>query len=175
MPKIVDHDQRRADILNHCFELFSLKGYGSVRMREIALTAGISIGTLYHYFENREQIGKALFPHLVTQIASDATDMWQADTSREQREQLLVTFLNDNRTRLGQLLTLGIDHHRLYPDSREVTQQATNTIRHVMVDLMELGESVGDRLYALILGWLVRDILEPQAPSFDARFLEGFR
>ena len=175
MPKIVDHDQRRSDILNHCFELFSRKGYGSVRMREIALAASISIGTLYHYFENREQIGKALFPHLVTKIASDATDMWQADSSQEQQEPLLVTFLNENRKRLGQLLALGIDHHRLYPDSREVTEQAMENIRHVMINLMELDESSGDRLYALILGWLVRDILEPHSTSFDAGFIEGFR
>jgi hypothetical protein len=73
------------------------------------------------------------------------------------------------------MLALGIDHHRLYPDSREVTQQAMGTIRHVMVNLMELDKSGGDRLYTLILGWLVRDILDPQAPMFDARFIEGFR
>jgi AcrR family transcriptional regulator len=50
MPKIVDHDQYRKELLSKCFDLFAEKGYGSITMRQIAEGLNVSTGTLYHYF-----------------------------------------------------------------------------------------------------------------------------
>ncbi|WP_413200367.1 TetR/AcrR family transcriptional regulator [Nostoc piscinale] len=65
MPKIVDHDQYRKELLSKCFDLFAQKGYGSVTMRQIAQEMGVSTGTLYHYFSSKE----ALFEQLVEEIS----------------------------------------------------------------------------------------------------------
>ncbi|BBD59348.1 transcriptional regulator [Nostoc sp. HK-01] len=65
MPKIVDHDQYRKELLCKCFDLFAQKGYGSVTMRQIAQGMGVSTGTLYHYFSSKE----ALFEQLVEEIS----------------------------------------------------------------------------------------------------------
>lgn len=64
MPKIVDHEQYRKELLGKCFDLFAQKGYGSITMREIAQSLGVSTGTLYHYFPSKE----SLFEHLVEEI-----------------------------------------------------------------------------------------------------------
>ncbi|BAZ28719.1 TetR family transcriptional regulator protein [Cylindrospermum sp. NIES-4074] len=64
MPKIVDHEQYRKELLGKCFDLFAQKGYGSITMREIAQNLGVSTGTLYHYFPSKE----SLFEHLVEEI-----------------------------------------------------------------------------------------------------------
>ncbi|MGB6015410.1 MAG: helix-turn-helix domain-containing protein, partial [Nodosilinea sp.] len=48
MPKIVDHDQYRREILDQCFDLFAEKGYAALTMRQIAQELGVSTGTLYH-------------------------------------------------------------------------------------------------------------------------------
>ena len=61
MPKIVDRDRYREELLNKCFDLFADKGYGSVTMRQIAKELEVSTGTLYHYFPSKE----ALFEQLV--------------------------------------------------------------------------------------------------------------
>ncbi|MGB3757109.1 MAG: TetR/AcrR family transcriptional regulator [Rivularia sp. (in: cyanobacteria)] len=61
MPKIVDHEKYRKELLWKSFDLFASKGYASVTMREIAKELGVSTGTLYHYFPNKE----ALFLQLV--------------------------------------------------------------------------------------------------------------
>jgi AcrR family transcriptional regulator len=56
MPKIVDHDQYRKELLTKCFDLFARKGYASVTMRQIAQEIGVSTGTLYHYFPSKQAL-----------------------------------------------------------------------------------------------------------------------
>ena len=53
MPKIVDRDRYRKELLNKCFDIFAEKGYSSVTMREIGSEIGVSTGTLYHYFPSK--------------------------------------------------------------------------------------------------------------------------
>ncbi|MEA5550377.1 TetR/AcrR family transcriptional regulator [Anabaena cylindrica UHCC 0172] len=64
MPKIVDHEQYRKELLGKCFDLFAEKGYGSITMRQIAQSLNVSTGTLYHYFPSKQ----ALFEQLVEEI-----------------------------------------------------------------------------------------------------------
>ncbi|MEB3148056.1 MAG: TetR/AcrR family transcriptional regulator [Sphaerospermopsis sp.] len=65
MPKIVDHEQYRKELLGKCFDLFADKGYGAITMRQIANGLGVSTGTLYHYFPSKQ----ALFEQLVEEIS----------------------------------------------------------------------------------------------------------
>ena len=65
MPKIVDREKYRKELLWKSFDLFAQKGYASITMREIAKELGVSTGTLYHYFPNKE----ALFLQLVEEQA----------------------------------------------------------------------------------------------------------
>jgi AcrR family transcriptional regulator len=64
MPKIVDRDRYRKELLNKCFELFAEKGYSSVTMREIASEIGVSTGTLYHYFPSKDSLFEQLIEYL---------------------------------------------------------------------------------------------------------------
>ncbi|NJN22323.1 MAG: TetR/AcrR family transcriptional regulator [Leptolyngbya sp. RL_3_1] len=56
MPKIVDRDRYRKELLSQCLTLFAAQGYGSITMRQIAEGLGVSTGTLYHYFPSKESI-----------------------------------------------------------------------------------------------------------------------
>jgi AcrR family transcriptional regulator len=64
MPKIVDHEQYRKELLSKCFSLFAEVGYSAMTMRQLSLKLGVSTGTLYHYFPNKE----ALFEQLIRQM-----------------------------------------------------------------------------------------------------------
>ncbi len=171
MPKIVDHDARRAHVLDRCLDLFSSKGYGSVRMSDIASASGISIGSLYHYFSNREKIGEVLFAHVVAKITDEARGWVIQDSTPEQKRTLLVDFLNLKRDDLRQLLLLGIDHQRLYPDKQHITEGSIQALLQVLIDLMEFDVAHGDRVFAQILGWLIRGVLDPNNPPFDASWI----
>lgn len=52
--------QQRGEILEAALRLFSEKGYHNVSMHEIAREAEFGIGTLYKYFNNKEELYKAL-------------------------------------------------------------------------------------------------------------------
>jgi AcrR family transcriptional regulator len=66
MPKIVDHEQYRKELLSKCFDLFAEKGYATITMRQLAQGLGVSTGTLYHYFPSKE----ALFEQLIYEMTS---------------------------------------------------------------------------------------------------------
>ena len=65
MPKIVNHEQYRKELLGKCFNLFAEKGYAAITMRQISASLKVSTGTLYHYFPNKQ----ALFEQLVEEIS----------------------------------------------------------------------------------------------------------
>ena len=52
--------RQRQEMLAAAFDLFSQKGYHNVSMHEIAVKAEFAIGTLYKFFENKEDLYKAL-------------------------------------------------------------------------------------------------------------------
>lgn len=51
-----ERDARRRLILDAARDLFAEKDFRSVTVREIARTAGISIGTIYNYYENLTEL-----------------------------------------------------------------------------------------------------------------------
>lgn len=65
MPKVVDHEQYRKELLYKCFDVFASKGYASITTREIAKELGVSTGTLYYYFPRKEE----MFEQLVEQTS----------------------------------------------------------------------------------------------------------
>jgi AcrR family transcriptional regulator len=56
MPKIVDHEQRRREILQATWRVIDEQGIEAATIREIARAAGYSNGVLSHYFTNKEDI-----------------------------------------------------------------------------------------------------------------------
>ncbi len=60
MPKIVDHEKYRRELLERSFECFTQRGYGQLTMRDLAKQLGVSTGTLYHYFASKEAIFEQL-------------------------------------------------------------------------------------------------------------------
>ena len=60
MPKVVDHEQYRKELLHKCFDVFAEKGYASITTREIAKELGVSTGTLYYYFPRKEDMFEQL-------------------------------------------------------------------------------------------------------------------
>ncbi|MBD2520724.1 TetR/AcrR family transcriptional regulator [Nostoc sp. FACHB-973] len=89
MPKIVDHEQYRKELLEKCFDLFAEKGYGSITMRQIAERLGVSTGTLYHYFPSKQSLFEQLAQEICEQDVSAAlAELEGAQTLQEAMEAL---------------------------------------------------------------------------------------
>lgn len=60
--------QRREEILNAAYTLFTTKGFQPTTMEDILKVVGIAKGTLYYHFPSKEQILKALVLRIVGQV-----------------------------------------------------------------------------------------------------------
>jgi AcrR family transcriptional regulator len=56
MPKIVDHDERREEILQAAIRVIDSVGLDNTTTRAIALESGYSNGVLSHYFQDKDDI-----------------------------------------------------------------------------------------------------------------------
>ena len=55
-----EHSEKRSQILKGATEVFMAKGFDAASMGEIARVAGVSKGTLYVYFEDKEALFEAI-------------------------------------------------------------------------------------------------------------------
>lgn len=58
MPKIVDHDERKKEIMEMALAIFIEEGYTNTKLAKIADKCGIARTTLYQYFGNKDEIFK---------------------------------------------------------------------------------------------------------------------
>ncbi|GAA2090237.1 MULTISPECIES: TetR/AcrR family transcriptional regulator [Brevibacterium] len=59
MPKIVDHDQRRTEIVHALWEVISERGIEGVTFQAVARSAGFSVGRVQHYFASKDALVRA--------------------------------------------------------------------------------------------------------------------
>ena len=66
MPKVVDHDAQRVKFAEAAMSLIARHGLEGVTMRAVAAEAGLSYGSLFHYFSSKDE----LLMHIVHHTAS---------------------------------------------------------------------------------------------------------
>lgn len=76
MPKIVDHEARRREIIAVVWRLIAEEGIQAVTTRRIAEAAGFANGALLYYFPNKDAVLTAAFQHIfdATNARADEAD-----------------------------------------------------------------------------------------------------
>lgn len=64
MPKIVDHDQRRMELVDATWRIIARHGIEGATMRDIAVEAGFSNGALKPYFPTKDDLLTFAFRHV---------------------------------------------------------------------------------------------------------------
>ena len=64
MPKIVDHDERRLELVDATWRIIARQGLESATMREIATEAGFANGALKPYFPTKDTLLEFAFSHV---------------------------------------------------------------------------------------------------------------
>jgi AcrR family transcriptional regulator len=100
VPKIVDHDERRAAVLDATWRVISQQGLEAATVREIAKAAGVSNGALAHYFTNKDdvliQAHKLAYQRVYDRVAERAAGL---DTFTMLREMLYEALPLDDESR----------------------------------------------------------------------------
>ncbi|WP_025126900.1 TetR/AcrR family transcriptional regulator [Pseudomonas sp. PH1b] len=99
-PKQIRGRQRVTAILQACARLLICQGASSLTMHGIAREAGTSIGSLYHFFNDKQQVLEALgqchvaaLSAIVEPLQAVDESHWQGLSSREVIEQMMLPIL----------------------------------------------------------------------------------
>lgn len=95
MAKIVDKIQKRKDIALACKSLFVEKSIQDLTISKIAQTAGIGKGSLYDYFENKEDIVFELVEILIEQSINLKKINLQSQTSSLEKLKVFFEFFHN--------------------------------------------------------------------------------
>lgn len=65
MPKIINKQAKKQDIIVAAMKVFAQKGFANTKMADVAEAANIGKGTIYEYFESKEEIFEFVFNHFM--------------------------------------------------------------------------------------------------------------
>ncbi len=94
MPKFVDHDQRRSELLSKCLGVFLEKGYAAVTTRELERVTGVSTGILYHYFDSKEDLFNRLVRYFVEKVTAELADVVITKGDPSARLALIIAYID---------------------------------------------------------------------------------
>lgn len=97
MAIIVDKVQKRRDIALACTDLLLEKGIKKLTVAEVAKTAGVAKGSIYDYFENKEDIVFEIIRSHIEEYQKEFESKINPDATTREKVFLIFDFLlNDN-------------------------------------------------------------------------------
>ena len=159
MPKIVDHDKRRLEILNSAVSLFASSGYHGVSVRQIAKSIGMTTGMLYHYFPSKPELFTALLNVQQQKQISDFNTFLSNNTSGQLA---LLLFVKQERQSMQDLLSIAVDFHRVHPEI-ELSNLLT-PYEEAISEALSISLPQAKQLFSSVLGELVRGLLGETFP-----------
>jgi AcrR family transcriptional regulator len=154
MPKIVDHDKRRLEILDSAFSLFATSGFHGVSVRQIAKSIGMTTGMLYHYFPSKPELFTAL---VNVQQQKQISDFHEFLKSNPSGQMALLLFVQQERQSLQDLLSIAIDFHRVHPEID--ISNLLNPYEQAISEALSIPLPQAKQLFSTVLGELVRGLL----------------
>jgi AcrR family transcriptional regulator len=141
-------DARPQELLAAALDLFVERGFASTRLEDVARRAGVSKGTLYLYFTNKEELFKAVVRDSIVPVIGAAEDNIAGFEGHS--ADLLRSVMGDWWQRLGATKASGISKLVMaeagnFPDiacfyQEEVIARGTNMISSMLVRAVERGE-----------------------------------
>lgn len=102
--------QTVSSILEACARIIAREGYFAVTTDKIAVEAGVSIGSLYQFFGNKESVVSALIKQLID------------DDRRYFFEKLAPLEATPREEKISKMLEIGLEIYRMNPELRSALQ-----------------------------------------------------
>jgi TetR/AcrR family transcriptional repressor of uid operon len=190
-PQIESTTDRRTQILDAALVCFGKRGFHQASMHDISAEAGISVGLIYRYFENKEAVISAMADRHKKEIQELLERARQAPTLLESLEILFTAHCCESEPRV--ISAFVVD---LYAEAsrnphvadlvRDVLQTAMDGLTDLIARSPEAESATHDLkphelselIYAVARGMLMLDVLRPHemtAADRRARQLEVTR
>lgn len=136
-------DALRDQVLDTALKLFSERGYFRTSIHDIRRTAGVSIGAIYHHFQNKEMLAKSLYDRLVTRMETAIIVACAGESGCPARCRAIVAGLfelTEQEPRMMQFVLLA-QHREFLPQEPPIcSSQPFQIMRQVVEEGMAQGE-----------------------------------
>ncbi|HEU4807219.1 MAG TPA: TetR/AcrR family transcriptional regulator [Homoserinimonas sp.] len=183
MPRLVNHDQRRIEIVEAAWRIIARGGFAAATMREIASEAGFANGGLKHYFAGKDDLLAAAFQHTFFRINERAAhtigdrigleairllciEMLPLDEERQVESRVTVAFW-DRAASSKQLMKIHADSYAIW---RNWMEQELEKARHKgQITTEESDQQIIDEFLAVTAGLRVMPILDSTTTEPDGQ------
>ncbi|MBL1176057.1 TetR/AcrR family transcriptional regulator [Pantanalinema sp. GBBB05] len=162
MPKLVDHDQYRKELLSQCLDVIADKGYAAITMRQMAQGLNVSTGTLYHYFPSKESLFEQLVEYISYQDTSElmVAELINLPTIAERIDKIVQIMIQNEAYFLRRTLML-IDfcrqRQRSEINQNQILSQAGQRYEQTIMRVLETDDPNLARLVLHVMeGMLIR-------------------
>jgi AcrR family transcriptional regulator len=126
-------ESRPAEILSAALTVFTEQGFGAAKLEEVAKRAGIAKGTLYRYFDTKEDLFRAVVQH--ASAGNLHTLAEAAQTFKGSLREFIPVLLTQVASRMSErrlpaLARLVIGESRAFPDLARIWHD--NVLAHVL-------------------------------------------
>jgi len=181
VPRVVDPDARRRHLANAVRSVIRRDGLERASVRAVATEAGLSMGSLRHYFGTQTELHCFAMRQVMEDIGSRIEALELFDDPRQQAEQVLSEFLPlDAERRAESEVWLAFTARALVdPALRALRDEAYDVLQAVCRRLVTpllgpAGNAPADlvlleaeRLYAVLDGLLLHGVIRPASADSD--------
>jgi AcrR family transcriptional regulator len=144
-------EARPVELMDAALDIFVKKGFAATRLDDVAAKAGVSKGTIYLYFKNKEALFKAVVESGLKPAEEVLDELAEAAANRRRPAiELLHCYLHACRrilleTRAGSLLRLLVAESGNFPEVLHWFQDAiVRRSRNVVTSIVETGIARGE-------------------------------
>ena len=130
-------------VLKSAIQLFTQQGYFNTSVPDILRVSGVSTGSIYHHFGDKEGIARAIFDTLVERMEAEFSDIERGHETAEARCKAVIQRLFQITEEEPQVMAymLFVKHKEFMPDSTPVCSSRPFTqMRKMVSDGMQAGE-----------------------------------
>ena len=167
---------RRAQILEAAIVCFAKRGFHQASMHDISAEAGISVGLIYRYFENKEAVISAMADRHKKEIQEMLERARQAPTLLESLEILFTAHCCEGEPQIISAFVVDLyaeasRNPQIADLVRDVLQTSMNGVTDLIARSPEAEraaahglkpEELSELIFAVARGMLMRDVLQPQ-------------
>ena len=126
----------RDKVLATALHLFTSNGYFNTSMRDITRESGVSTGSVYHYFKDKEGVGIALYHQLVERMEQELMLIFDQHESPHDRCRATVELLFDITQREPDVMAfmLYLKHREFLPGEPPVCSSRPFELMRAMVE-----------------------------------------
>ncbi|TWT25869.1 TetR/AcrR family transcriptional regulator [Planomicrobium sp. CPCC 101110] len=172
MPKLIDLENRKAEIAKATWKIMLEKGVAGASVRNIAEEAGLSLGSLRHCFHSQEELMAYVKGLASERIMQKVDRIFSGD--QPPKEKILLVLLAllpstgelEHETRVRIVFKTGVFEEKGKDDVYLAVKNALSNLRLLNLMKKDLDTTIEtERLYALINGLGLESLRQPNTQA----------